>query len=876
MTKSNGLFRITQPSAALEFTGERLTTGNTGQVEMEHLHRYSFARDFCVDKDVLDVAGGEGYGAMLLAGVARSVIGVERDADAVAHAQRSYVAVNLAFEQGDALQLSLPDASRDVIVSFETLEHLPDQQQFLAEVRRVLRPDGLLIISTPDRLVHSGIGMPVNPHHVFELSSAEFGAFLREGFAHSLILSQRAMVGSVLLGETGGLRSYERRDASTIEATDGVARAVYLVGLASDAPLPAVPSSLYAAERSVDSLIAEAQLLRHDLAAERVRQAEGQARHAGELRAQAAAHAQQLEVEHRTFAETLARYHTVVEQASAAEAAFQLLQGTARSEEQRLREEAHSNGQRLRAEHQADLQHCRAEAEARLALLQGDLDNLRHATGVRLGLLTTRMLSRLAGPLRRPARSTVRGGLAVVRRVRFGAGPGLAAAAPPQEPVVLTASEQMPVMASLQEHMAPAPSNDALDADPPMPANEPPPEDGAVTLMEPSAPPTAESLLTARFSHVAGYPVFRAPPSRMRVTVVTDSIGPSSLFGGVASALLLATLLANRLDAILRVVTRTDAPEVPPIRTVLASNGVALNGPLELGFAPEDGSRELDVMDHEVFLTTSWWTTRATLASVPRTRIVMLVQEDERMFYPHGDDRLLCAETLSEPNIPVIVNSRLLFDHLAGGAAPLPNLHEHGMWFEPAFPGGVTQPRGGKRRFFFYARPNNSRNLFWRGVAALDAAMAEGLFPPEEWDMFWVGKDVPEILLANGVQPIRIAGLDWDAYQAMVSTMDAGFVLMDTPHPSYPPLDLAAVGAAVLTNTHPGKASLSHYSANILMAPPTMDGLLEGLRQLAVAACADEERATRLAADRINRDWTAALEPVVSRLAVRFSPPGSI
>ena len=167
MNRSNGLFRIVQPLEALEFTGERLTTGISGQVEIEHLHRYCFARDFCVDKDVLDVAGGEGYGSMMLASVARSVIGVERDIAAVAHAKRTYMADNLAFEAGDALQLPLADESRDVIVSFETLEHLPDQQRFLQEVRRVLRPGGLFIISTPDRLVHSGIGMPVNPYHVF-------------------------------------------------------------------------------------------------------------------------------------------------------------------------------------------------------------------------------------------------------------------------------------------------------------------------------------------------------------------------------------------------------------------------------------------------------------------------------------------------------------------------------------------------------------------------------------------------------------------------------------------------------------------------------------------------------------------------------------
>ena len=78
-------------------------------------------------------------------------------------------------------------------------------------------------------------------------------------------------------------------------------------------------------------------------------------------------------------------------------------------------------------------------------------------------------------------------------------------------------------------------------------------------------------------------------------------------------------------------------------------------------------------------------------------------------------------------------------------------------------------------------------------------------------------------------------GLDWRDYQDLVSTMDAALVLMDTPHPSYPPYDLAAAGAAVLTNPHGGKDDLSDLSANILIAPSTLDGLVDGLAAVAAA-----------------------------------------
>src|ERR1700722_4840339 len=94
-----------KPSTSLPFTGERLTTTYGGQTEIEHLHRYLMAREWCRDKDVLDVESGEGYWTALLAQVARSAVGVEIARDAVDHANRAYKAENLRFLLGDARSL---------------------------------------------------------------------------------------------------------------------------------------------------------------------------------------------------------------------------------------------------------------------------------------------------------------------------------------------------------------------------------------------------------------------------------------------------------------------------------------------------------------------------------------------------------------------------------------------------------------------------------------------------------------------------------------------------------------------------------------------------------------------------------------------------
>jgi GT2 family glycosyltransferase/2-polyprenyl-3-methyl-5-hydroxy-6-metoxy-1,4-benzoquinol methylase/glycosyltransferase involved in cell wall biosynthesis len=260
---TDGNFAVPRPAQSLAFTGERMTTEREGQVEFEHFHRYCIARDLCAGRDVLDVASGEGYGSALLADVARSVTGVEIDIEAVAHARAGYERPNLRFLQGDAQQLPLADASFDVVVSFETLEHLRHQNVFLREVKRVLRPNGLLIVSTPDRHVYSAPGQPVNRYHVLELSPPEFATRLAEFFGNARILQQRAMLGSVIapLDSGGAWRTYDRRAADIIEAAPGLSRAFYLIGIASDGPIPSVGSSLYGDNRSIDDMIGAAAAL---------------------------------------------------------------------------------------------------------------------------------------------------------------------------------------------------------------------------------------------------------------------------------------------------------------------------------------------------------------------------------------------------------------------------------------------------------------------------------------------------------------------------------------------------------------------------------------------------------------------------------------
>ena len=255
------IFERVLPTKPLEWTGERLTTATAGQIEVEHLHRYFLARDLCRGLDVLDIAAGEGYGTALLAQVARSVVGVEVSAEAVAHAADAYRGPNFRFLEGDARCLPLDDASVDAVVSFETIEHFYEHDQFLAEVRRVLRPGGRFIVSSPERDVYSPSGSSANPYHVRELSRAEFSTLLRNSFVQVRLLGQRPVLGSALVSEGDGpgrTLTFEKRGPRHFEASTGLPRPMYFVAVASDRPVANVPDSFYIETAEIGAVLAAA------------------------------------------------------------------------------------------------------------------------------------------------------------------------------------------------------------------------------------------------------------------------------------------------------------------------------------------------------------------------------------------------------------------------------------------------------------------------------------------------------------------------------------------------------------------------------------------------------------------------------------------
>lgn len=383
----------------------------------------------------------------------------------------------------------------------------------------------------------------------------------------------------------------------------------------------------------------------------------------------------------------------------------------------------------------------------------------------------------------------------------------------------------------------------------------------------PPPPPGNEQLVEA----VSALKVYRIPSSgRKRVTLIIDTIASGSLFGGAGTALIFAALLANRSGADLRIVTRTEPPVPANVDGLWQLNGITLDGESQFVFAPrQDQRKEIDLLHDELVVTTSWWTTAAALLTIPAAQIVYLLQEDERMFYLFGDVRLRCEQLFRHPGIRFVINTQLLKQHLVNDG--FEHMAQRGFSFEPAFPASVYHPRpkpaGAKRRFVFYARPLNPRNLYFLGHDVIAAAIERGVLDPSQWEVVLVGRDVPDVQFGAGCVPIRRENLSWGDYAELIGGADLGLSLMYTPHPSYPPLDMAASGAVVVTNRHGLKQDLTPLCGNILCFEPDREALVEGLRQGVALALDTPRREAHHRANTLQRDWAGSLAGVVDTIA---------
>jgi len=225
------------------WTGERLETFVLNETTVEHLHRYGIVMPYVENKIVLDIASGEGYGSKLISTRAQKVTGVDIDPATVQNAIDKYQAPNLTFLQGSADKIPVADSSVDVVVSFETIEHHDKHEEMMKEIKRVLKPGGVMIMSSPEKTGD----VSFNEFHVKELSRSEFIDLVRAHFKFSKFYSQKIVFGSMIapIEPEAGKFDYQEGDYHNITSHNEIPRHVFNLCVATDSEAADMPVSFF-------------------------------------------------------------------------------------------------------------------------------------------------------------------------------------------------------------------------------------------------------------------------------------------------------------------------------------------------------------------------------------------------------------------------------------------------------------------------------------------------------------------------------------------------------------------------------------------------------------------------------------------------------
>lgn len=243
-----------------KFTGERLEASIYNGNTINHLHRYAIAMSLIKGKTVLDIASGEGYGSHLMSFDGGYIYGVDIDEETIERAQIKYKRDNLKFLKGSTSQIPLQDNSVDVIISYETIEHHDEHEQMLIEIKRVLRPEGFLLISSPDKHFYSDIRKYNNPFHVKELYKDEFVNLISNNFNNYKLFSQSYINGSSLIIEDVKRPHFDffTGDYSKVQVAKSTPN--FLIAICSDIDLKNINSSIFEGRNMLEAHDSEKKL----------------------------------------------------------------------------------------------------------------------------------------------------------------------------------------------------------------------------------------------------------------------------------------------------------------------------------------------------------------------------------------------------------------------------------------------------------------------------------------------------------------------------------------------------------------------------------------------------------------------------------------
>ena len=376
---------------------------------------------------------------------------------------------------------------------------------------------------------------------------------------------------------------------------------------------------------------------------------------------------------------------------------------------------------------------------------------------------------------------------------------------------------------------------------------------------------------------------------RPHINVLLPSLRLRHMSGGPNTALLLAAQLAD-VGEWVRIIA-TDASMEGEYAALYPHMDALFQRPVNRerialvdGF---DRTFPIQIGANDIFLATAWWTAQMVKSAIAQTnydKFIYLIQDFEPILHEGSTFQARALETYGLPHIPVI-NTRLLMDHLVKescGCYEASSFVSEAIYFEPAidrthyFPS--TKPTEGaaqKRHvLLFYARPTMARrNLYEIGLVALRQAVAAGVIDKDRWEVWAMGEKLEPVSLGNGVFLNPLPWMSFDAYAERVRTADLLLSLMLSPHPSYPPLEMAASGKFVVTNSFSVKTAerMQALSPNIIVAAPTPDSVAAALVNVIGRINAGLPSADPTGTIDLPSTWDESLGAIIPRLQERIA-----
>jgi glycosyltransferase involved in cell wall biosynthesis len=375
-----------------------------------------------------------------------------------------------------------------------------------------------------------------------------------------------------------------------------------------------------------------------------------------------------------------------------------------------------------------------------------------------------------------------------------------------------------------------------------------------------------------------------------QINVLLPSLRVQDMSGGPNTALLLAARLVETGELVRLIATGVPLGDFNDDALYAHMDGLHKRPVKRANITILDGtdrSKPLMIGANDIFLATAWWTAQIAKYALQRTsfdQFIYLIQDFEPILHEGSTFQARALETYGLPHIPVI-NTRFLLDYLireSCGCYAQPDFANEALFFEPAidrnhyFP-VVEKVKGSgglkKRILLFYARPTIAhRNLFEMGVAALRKAVASGVLHKNSWEILGMGEKFDAVPLGNDTFLNPLPWMNFDAYTERVRTADLLLSLMLSPHPSYPPLEMAASGNLVVTNSFSVKTAerMQALSPNIMVASPTPDSIAAVLESTAGRIIAGLPSPDPTGSINLPSNWNESLDSIIPRLKERI------